>query len=354
VDDETRALRAACTTFLHGDGLVRPADLLAAVPPDTEPDVYGEGGAVAALEDHVAGLLGKPASVFLPSGTMAQGATLRVHAEARGTRTVLWHPTCHLERDEAGGPGRVHGLVGRTVGSAHELVTLADLEAVPEPVAALLLELPQRHLGGRQPAWEDLEAQVAWARGRGAAAHLDGARLWESAAGYEREPAEVAALFDTVYVSFYKGIGALPGCAVAGPADVVAQVREWRRRLGGTLFALWPGAASALALLPQRLAEMPDRLAHARAVAEVLRAVPGVRLVPDVPQTAMVHLVLDATAEEFRARSRRLAEEEGVWTWAEAAATGDPGVVRVELAVGRATSALHPERVAEIVGALVR
>ena len=62
--------------------------------------------------------------------------------------------------------------------------------------------------------------------------HLDGARLWEAAAGYGRPPAEIAALFDTVYVSFYKGIGALPGCCVAGPADVVAEVREWRQPHG--------------------------------------------------------------------------------------------------------------------------
>jgi len=48
------------------------------------------------------------------------------------------------------------------------------------------------------------------------------------------------------YVSFYKGIGALPGCCLAGPADILAEVREWRQRMGGTLFGLWPNAASAL------------------------------------------------------------------------------------------------------------
>src|SRR5438128_490806 len=98
--------------------------------------------------------------------------------------------------------------------------------------------------GPVRPDWDDLRAQTGWARDRGAAAHLDGARLWESAAGYGRPPAEIAALFDTVYVSFYKGLGALAGCCLAGPADILAEVREWRRRMGGTLFGLWPGAAS--------------------------------------------------------------------------------------------------------------
>ena len=100
--------------------------------------------------------------------------------------------------------------------------------------------------------------RLGWARERGAATHLDGARLWESAAGYGRTPAEVAAGFDSVYVSFYKGIGALPGCCLAGDGELVAQVREWRKRMGGTLYGMWPAAASARTLLAQRLPLMPS------------------------------------------------------------------------------------------------
>ncbi len=230
-----------------------------------------------ALERYVAELLGKPAAVFLPSGTMAQGATLRVHADQRNTRTVLWHPACHLDRHEGQAHSRLHRLIGRPVGTLERLITMADLEAVAEPVAAVLLELPQRDLGGQLPDWDELCAQVGWARELGAAAHLDGARLWEASAGYGRPPGEIAGLFDTVYVSFYKGIGALPGCCVAGSVTEVAQVREWRRRLGGTLFGLWPSAASALTLLPERLGKMPARLVHARAIAATLTDLAGVR-----------------------------------------------------------------------------
>lgn len=353
MDAETRARRDACHTFIHTDGPVDPAALLARIPADVVPDVYGDGGVVADLEEHVADLLGKPSAVLLPSGTMAQGATLRVHAAARGRHTVLWHPLCHLEAHELQAHTRLHGLVGRPVGAAARLVTLADLQSVAEPVAALLLELPQRDLGGTLPAWDDVVTQVAWAHERGAAAHLDGARLWEAATGYGLTPAAVAEPFDSVYVSFYKGIGALPGCCVAGEADLVEQVREWRTRLGGTLFGLWPSAATALALLPERLAEMPRRLEHARAIAAALAGVPGVRVVPEVPQTPMMHLLLETTRDAFAAASRRLAEDEGVWTWPQAGPTADPGVVRVELAVGTAALGLAADRVAEVVGSLV-
>ncbi len=352
MDEETIARRGACTRFLSGDGLVQPRAMLAAISSDVAPDIYGEGGVVEELEAYLAELLGKPAAVFLPSGTMAQGATLRVHADQRGSRTVLWHPWCHLDNHENGAHLRLHQLVGRQVGGRNRLIELDDLEEVGEPIAALLLELPQRDLGGSLPEWDDLVAQVAWARDRGAAAHLDGARLWEASAGYARTPAEISALFDTVYVSFYKGIGALPGCCVAGSEEVVAQVREWRHRLGGTLFALWPGAASALALLPERLAEMPARLEQARAIAEALQAIPRVGVIPAVPQTPMMHLLLEVSVEEFKENARRLAEDQLLWTFSQAFDTEDPSRVRVELGVGRATCELTPAEVAEAIAAL--
>ncbi|HEV7208875.1 MAG TPA: beta-eliminating lyase-related protein [Mycobacteriales bacterium] len=352
MDDKTRARREACSSFLNGDGPVKPSELLASVGACVEPDRYGEGGVVADLERYVADLLGKPAAVFLPSGTMAQGATLRVHADSRGSRTVLWHPCCHLDRHEGQAHARLHGLFGRPVGLAERLLTLTDLQDVAEPFSALLVELPQRDLGGQLPGWDDLQEQVAWARQRGAAVHLDGARLWEATAGYDRTPQQIAELFDTVYVSFYKGIGALPGCCVAGPGEQMRQVREWRRRLGGTLYGLWPGAASALHLLPERLPEMADRLIHARAIAAAISEVPGVRVIPDQPQTPMMHLLFTVGGERFASNAVTLAEQSGVWAWPEASATGDPDVVRCELSVGRATCQLTPAAIAAALGAL--
>jgi threonine aldolase len=345
-------LEAGCTRFLRGHGPVRAADLLAAIPQDTVVDTYGDGGVVTELETEIAALLDMPAAVFLPSGTMAQQAVLRVHADQRQSRTVVFHPMCHLHRHEEQGYQRLHGLTGRPAGDQNRLLTLADLDKIAEMPAALLLELPQRDLGGQQPSWSDLAAQVGWARDRGAAAHLDGARLWESSAGYGRSPAEIAALFDTVYVSFYKGVGALPGCCVAGQDDVVAVVREWRKRMGGTLYGLWPNAASALTCLRMRLRLMPDYLDHALAIAAALATVPGVRVVPNPPQVPIMHLWLETTQEDFAAAARALAETRGVWTWPQAMTTGDPAVQRVELSVGDATLAMNAEEIADIIAVL--
>jgi threonine aldolase len=357
VDDagtvDEAALRAACTRFLQGHGRRAAADFLADIPADAALDRYGEGGVVAELEAETAALLGMAAAVFLPSGTMAQQAALRVHADRRGRRVVIFHPACHLDRHEERGYQRLHGLLGRPVGEESGLLTLADLKEVAEPPAALLLELPQRDIGGQLPAWDDLVAQVEWARGRGAAVHLDGARLWECTPYYERTPAEIAALFDTAYVSFYKGLGGLAGCCLVGPEDVVAEVREWRTRHGGTLPSLWPYAASALTGLRRRLPRMPEYRAHALAIAGAVRDLPGVEIIPDPPQTTMLHLLLRTSADAFREAALRLAARDKVWTWPRAWSSDSPRVQRVELAVGDATLAFSPEEVRGIIQQLL-
>ncbi len=346
-------LRDACSRWLTGHGRVTAGRMLATIPADTAVDRYGDGGVVAELEAEIGRLLGKPAAVFCPSGTMAQQAVLRVHADQRGRHTIVFHPMCHLDKHEEQAYQRLHGLTGRPVGDPNRLLTLAELGSIVEPAAALLIELPQRDLGGQQPDWDDLVAQCRWAADTGAAAHLDGARLWESAAGYGREPAEIAALFDTVYVSFYKGIGALPGCCVAGPPEVIAQVRDWRRRMGGTLFGLWPNAASALSQLAVQLPKMPAYVEHARAIAGELRGVAGVRVVPDPPQASMMHILLATTAEGFAETVRDLATHQRVWTWADAMTTLDPGVQRVEFSVGEATCEFTPAQAAILIARFV-
>lgn len=353
---QIRAAREGCERFLGwrppADARAALAALLEVTPEGTRTDMYGEGGVVEELEREVAGLLGKEAAAFFPSGTMAQQVVLRIHADRRGRRTVAYHPTAHVEIHEERGYAHLHGLVARLVGDPRAPVNLGDLEGVAEPIAALLLELPQREIGGPLPEWAELQAMTAWARDRGAAAHLDGARLWEAAAYYELPPGAVAELFDTVYVSFYKGLGGIAGACLAGPADLIAEAAVWRRRHGGTLAAMWPYAAAALHGLRTRLPRMPAYLEKTREIAAAIRDLPGVEVVVDPPQTPMLHVRLHTDHDGVLRGALELATERG---WAVPFRSGPSESPRwrvIELAVAENTMDWTPEDVRAVIGRL--
>jgi len=326
------------------------ARLAAGVADDEMGDRYGDGGILEAFEARVAELLGTEAAVFMPSGTMAQQIALRIHADHRGPRTVAFHPTCHLELHEEKGLERLHGLHGVLVGDAHRALTTEDLEAVRERVAALLLELPQREIGGTLPAWDELVAQVKWARERSAAVHLDGARLWESGPFYGRPYPEIAGLFDTVYVSFYKGLGGLAGCALGGPADFVAEARTWQVRHGGRLPSLYPYVVAARIGLDLHLPRMDARYRKAVEIAAALCAHEPIGVVPDPPQTPMMHLLIRGDRDALVGAALDLAEQHGTWLFGRLHPTPVPDVHRHELYVGDPAVEIPTDEIAALYG----
>jgi threonine aldolase len=164
---------------------------------------------------------------------------------------------------------------------------------------------------------------------------------------------EIAALFDTVYVSFYKDLGGIAGSALAGPEPLIAEAKEWRLRHGGTLFSMWPFAASALAAIETRLPRMKTYRDHALALADALRPLERVRIVPDPPDTSMFHLHLNVPESDLKANMLRVAEEEGIWTWRGTFPSTHPDWQIVELTVGDATLDFEPDEFAGVVARLV-
>jgi len=316
-------------------------------------DRYGEGELVERLERRVAELLGKEAALFFPTGTMAQQIALRIWADRAHVRTVAFHPRCHLEHHEEKGYEELHGLRGLLVGALGRLLTREDLEAIAEPVAVLLLELPQRELGGRLPEWDELVSQTEWARGRDVALHLDGARLWLCPPYYGRGLREIAALFDTVYVSLYKDLGAPGGCLLAGSAHVIDEARVWRTRHGGRVFSVWPYVLAAERGLDEVLPRMDEYLARARELAAGLAALDDLDVVPDPPQTPFMHLYLRRDGERLREAALDIAEERGVWLGGHFADTPMPAIHMVELSIGASTLELPVAEIVALFGELL-
>ncbi|WP_327636314.1 beta-eliminating lyase-related protein [Kribbella sp. NBC_00482] len=271
---------------------------LAEVATDDLVDVYGNGGEVAALEQEVAELLGKPAAVFLPTGILAQQGVLRVYADRAGTSRVAVHGLAHLLVHELNPLEEVHHLRIERLTSEPRQPRPDELAAIPGKLAAVTLELPLRDAGFVLPTWDELVVFSESCAERGVPLHLDGARLWESTPYLEHSLAEIAALASTVYVSFYKVLGGISGAALAGPEDVIAEVRRWQRRLGGNLYSLFPYAVSARNGLRTVLPLMGDL--HQRAV-EVARALQseGFRVFPEPPHTNSFRVYAPRAAESI-------------------------------------------------------
>jgi threonine aldolase len=308
---------------------------------------------MAELERRVASLLGFEAALFFPSGTMAQQVALRIHADRRGRRTFAAHPQNHLDVWEERGYAAVHGLRHRPTGDRHELMTAADLVAIDEPLAAVVWELPQRDLGGVVPAWDQLREEVAVARAAGAAVHMDGARLWEAQTFYRLPLSEIAGLFDTVYVSLYKGLGGLRGALLAADRVTVAEAAVWRKRLGGAISDAWPVAISALIGLDTVLPRMLEFREHAIAVAAALTADGVATVAPDPPQTTMFHVHLPVPRRDAERAGAALIAEHGVQLFPRVRSAPDPGRCSFEVSVGPNAMELAPAEVAALIRELV-
>ncbi|GHO50102.1 threonine aldolase family protein [Ktedonospora formicarum] len=341
-----------CERFIHQHYPQSPRQVLSGlveyVDEEAQADRYGTGELIESFEAEIAHLLGKEAAVFMPSGTMCQPIVLRIACERRGRKRIAYHPTCHLELHEFDSYQRLHGLERVLLGSEHRLFTLDDLRQIPESLGALLIELPQREIGGQLPAWEELTAITDWAREHNIATHMDGARLWECKPFYQREYREIAALFDTVYVSFYKILGGISGSILAGSADIIAEARIWQRRQGGNLFSLYPYVLSAQKGVEKHLGRIAEYCAKAKEIAEALSVLPQVEVLPRIPQTNMMHVFLHGERERLIDASWQIAEETRTMLFRGLVPTLLPGYSKFELTIGEASMDIATEDIAHL------
>ena len=272
-------------------------------------DVYGEDPSVNRLQERVATLLGKEASLFFPSGTMANQAALRVHT--RPGDVVIASRDAHILKAEAGAASALSGLQIKTIGSAgafeaddvRRALHRADVHLAPTTLLAL--ENTHNAAGGRVFPPTLLNEVARAAREAGLALHLDGARLWNAAVALARPIRELAAPFDTVSVCLSKGLGAPVGSLVAGSHELVERLRRIRKMYGGGMRQAGVLAVAGLFALEHQVARLAEDHANARRLA---RGLAGLGFaVEGEPET---NLVMFGAADDLAAL--RAARERGV------------------------------------------
>ncbi|SNR67796.1 L-threonine aldolase [Haloechinothrix alba] len=258
---------------------------------------------VRALEQRTAQLLGKPAALWTPSGTMANVIALCLHLQ-RGDR-FLAPRDAHVLLNELGSAAWLAGGMPEAIGtdlgpgrpSPHTLerIISAGRNAPYYALRTSLLCLENTHnaAGGAVIPADEHAQLVATARDGGLSVHLDGARLWNAAVALNVPPAALTVGADSVSVCFSKGLGAPVGSALAGSAEFIEHARRTRQMLGGGVRQGGVLAASCLKAL-DRMDELATDHANAARLASGLSDLGW-----DVP-TPQTNIVLGAVADVER------------------------------------------------------
>lgn len=251
-----------------------------------QPDGYGEGGVVEALEKKFMAVTGKQAAIYMPSGTMANQLAIAVLS---GDNTkVFVQETSHVYRDEADAAQSIHNKRLIPLAPNEPAFTLEALQAsikyhdegevFKSGIGVISIENPVRRCDGRTVEIEEIKKIAAWCREKGYKLHLDGARIHMATAFGGTPVAEYAKHFDTVYISLYKYLGTLGGAMLCGDKMVIGKMRHLIKVHGGTIYQNWINAAMAL----HHLEGLDDRLkSMAKKATELfgqLNQLPGIKI----------------------------------------------------------------------------
>ncbi|MEJ7626971.1 MAG: aminotransferase class I/II-fold pyridoxal phosphate-dependent enzyme [Ferruginibacter sp.] len=234
-------------------------------------DSYGQGGTVEEMEKLFISITGKEAAVYMPSGTLANQLAL---SELSGGNTKIYvQETSHVFRDEADAAQKVFNkrliplAKGEAYFSAEDLknsIKYYDEGEVFKSGSAgvVSVENPVRRNNGAFVPYEELKKIAEQCKQAGYKLHLDGARIYMAAAATGILVGDYAALFDTVYISLYKYLGAGGGAVLCGSKELICKMQHNIKIHGGSVYTSWANAAMAvhhLAGIDERLKKVWNR-----------------------------------------------------------------------------------------------
>jgi threonine aldolase len=292
---------------LYSDTQTRPTDAMrqAIGSAEVADEQRGQDPTTLRLQERVAELLGHEAAVFMPSGTMCNQISFRLHARPGGDE-ILLDRTSHPVIAEAGGPAQNASLMINAIDGDRGVFSGEQLRAAIRPESRYLprsrlvsVEQTTNMGGGRVWPLDTLRGVVEVAREHGLRAHMDGARLMNAVVAAGVPAADYGSMFDTAWIDFTKGLGAPVGAVLAGSAELMAEAWRWKQMMGGAFRQSGIVAAGCLYALDQHVERLVEYHENARLLADGLAAL-GLDVV--APET---NIVIFSTPEGF---AQRMAE----------------------------------------------
>jgi threonine aldolase len=272
---------------------------------DVGDDVFGEDPTINELEKRTAEILGKEASVYVPSGTMSNELAIRSQTEP-GTEMIV-EAGAHCYLYEGGAAAALSGVTCRLIKGTRGIFTPQDVKAALRPPnyhfpPAKLLCLENTHNKGGGSIWpvELIQEVASVARDAKLNLHLDGARLWNASVATGIPEKEYAKYFDSVNVCFSKGLGAPVGSALAGSAELIDRARRFRKQFGGGMRQAGIIAAGALYALEHHRDRLAEDHANARQLASGIADLPDIELnINDVETNIVLFKINSMPAKEL-------------------------------------------------------
>ncbi len=280
---------------LRSDTVTRPTPAMRRAMADAEvgDDVYREDPTVLRLEEMAAAMLGFPAALFVPTGTM--GNQLAVHLQTKPGSEVVIEARGHIFNFEMGAMAVWSGALPRPIATDAGLLDPAQVEAAISPRVSYRTPTRLLALENTHNFWSGLpmdagrtRALANVAHARGLAVHLDGARIFNAAAALGTTAAELARECDTVMFCLSKGLAAPAGSLLCGPKGLIEEAIRARKLFGGGMRQIGILAAAGIVALTEMVDRLADDHARARRLAEGLAEIPAVDVDPARIRTNIV------------------------------------------------------------------
>ena len=267
----------------RSDTVTRPGEGMRAAMAAAEVGdaVYDDCPTTKRLEAMTAERLGKETALFFPTGTQANLAGLMAHC-GRGEEYIVGQ-MAHTYRLEGGCAAVLGSIQPQPIEQAADgSLPLDKVAAAIKPVdphfARTRLLALENTWHGRVLPLQYLHAVHYFARDRGLALHLDGARLFNAAVAARTPAGEITRWFDSVSVCLSKGLGAPVGSVLLGSSELIDKARRWRKVTGGGWRQAGMLAAAGLHALDHHVARLADDHRRAAYLAGRLREIAGIDL----------------------------------------------------------------------------
>lgn len=268
---------------LRSDTVTKPTEEMRKAMYEAEvgDDVYGDDPTITELESYAAELVGKEASLFVPSGTFGNQLSLFTHCN-RGDEVILGED-CHIIMHEVGAPAVIAGVQLRPIKSNKGEIDPVEIEKrirgvdIHFPETGLIC-VENAHSNGRVISLENMKEIYNIGSKHNIPIHLDGARLFNAATYLNVEPKEITKYCNSVMFCLSKGLCAPVGSMLAGSKDFIAKARKKRKIMGGGLRQAGILAAAGLVALKDMRQCLREDHQNALYLGEQLSKIPGINI----------------------------------------------------------------------------